>query len=262
MADDPKEEVQETSTGAETSEEPLQPEQTTSEPEESAEPDQPQESEGEEEKLSERAQKRLQQLANERNSLKQENQSLKQGILQEETSQTEVNLPPWLQKKPDIELGDEVTPEQYQQHLSAKAEQIADLKIGQFQKQLVREKNLNSDIEYLETNYPELRGEITDKKLATAVEKAKETFKRVLKSDPDARFKDFIEPIVEARSAAEELGREKASVALTQQQESSAVRSGASTTTRVSTSDQLAQMLATGEITAEEAEAKYPDLLH
>lgn len=262
MADDPKEPVENTGAGEETGGEPSQPEQTASEPE-SQESDQTQETQGEEEKLSERGQKRVQELANERNNLKQENQSLKQGILQEEDSQqSEQQLPPWLQRRNDLELGDEVTPEQYQQHLSAKAEQIADLKIGQFQKQLAREKKLNSDIDYLEGKYAELRGEISDKKLANAVEKAKETYKRVLKADPDARFRDFIEPIMEARSAAEESGREQASATLNQQKESGAVRSSSSTPTRVSNSDQLSEMLAKGEITAEEAEAKYPDLLH
>ena len=238
-----------------------QPKQTPSEEKvvEAQQPDQP---EGEatteyKEVKSERGKKRVQDLAREAKSLREQLEASRE----QPKADSQEQLPPWMRQEGIPELGDEVTREQYEQHLNAKAQHIAKLEVEQLRQEQSVERNLDRDITDLEKKYPELAGEISDKGLEKAIRVANKNFQTALKADKSIRYKDFIEPLMQARSGGEQSGREKASANLAKQADSSAVKSKTPSQTRVSSEDQLANMLATGEISAEEAMKKFPDLL-
>lgn len=265
MADDQGETIQ---SGEETVAPPQEAQETPSESTEETEPtgasegeDDSQESEG----LSKRAQERFEKLATERNKATAEAATLRQKLKREEPeadSQQNQQLPPWMNQQNTVgDLPEEVTPEQYRQHIAAEADRIVQLRLQQKDLEQKRVQNFDSDISYLEKEYPELAEDITDKKLLSSLDKAKATFERTLRANPDARLRDFIEPIMEARLGGVEVGRSTASASLAQQQGESAVFPGSQSSRPVSSEQQLIEMLARGEISAKEAQEKYPDLL-
>ena len=270
MADVPEviEKVGEETEVATSTETPVEePEQRSSDqPEEAEGSDQPQADEGGEEEVikSERGRRRIQQLANDRNEAVN---TLRDIAKPEESGsdrpkQTE-QVPPWLQKEQDplASLGDEVTPEQYRQHVMQQAEALVDTKLARMRQQEQVKNNLDADLNYLEKEYPELSGDIQDRKLTSAIEKAQRNFEIAFKANPSVRLRDYIEPIMEARTGGAEKGKSEASAILAEQAQRSAVRPGTQKNNRISSEDELATMLASGEITAKEAMDKYPDLL-
>lgn len=266
MADEPMDQV--IDNGAEPVEEPSEsPEQTTEEPVEEADsPDQAQVDETAPEVKSERGKKRVDQLARERTEAVAENKKLKELLSQEESKADKPQqvLPPWLEQKPqgfnDL-AGQELTPEMYDQHLTARAEQIADLKVEQLKREMAFRESLNNDMDYLEKSYPELQGEISDPALSKALQIANSNYKVALKANPQARLRDFIEPLMLVRQGAVQAGKSEASVKLAEQASQGALRSSQPTQT-VSTEAEIERMLESGEISAEEAMRKFPDIFN
>jgi len=262
MVDEPEEVLQETG-GEEPVEEPQEPEQTTEETVE-AEGEAQTEAETEESEIkSERGQKRVQQLANERNELRQENQTLRQ-VIQEEprTVSPEQVLPPWVQPKADFKdiAGQELTPEQYEQHLTVKAREIASLEVANLREEMTFKNNLEQDVSYLERTYPELSGELADPAIAKAINQAKTNFALAYKADHNVRLKDFIEPLMDVRRGAEQQGRATASARLQDQAASAAPLTQKTNASRVSSEEELMRQLDAGEISIEEAEKQIAKL--
>lgn len=265
MVDEPEELVEMTDDGAEPVEEPQEPEQTAEEsaPEIETENDQSASNNGadESEIKSERGQRRVQQLANERNNLKEENQTLRQTLQEEPTAVSQQVTPPWTQRKEYENLaGQELTPEQYEQHLTAKAREIASIEVASLRKEMTFKNNLEQDISYLERTYEELRGEIKDQSLQRAVNKARDNFKIAQRADPTIRFRDFIEPLMEVRQGAEQVGRANASARLQEQADSGALKTERTTAPRASSEEELMRQIDSGEITLAEAEARIAQL--
>lgn len=224
---------------------------------------------------SERGQKRVQQLANQANragELEQEVQTLRQQLsANQENTQTQDSpqvteqLPPWMNQEPSLpQLGDEVTPEQYQQHVLIAADQLVQQRLAQRdrQAQIARsiQSNYDKDISQLEKKYADAF-DSNDPVLSRATQRAFQNYQRAIRVDPNARVADYLEPILEARSGGVDQGRETASANLARQAAEGAVQPGSSSAKNVSSQEQLEQMLAKGEITAEEAMKNYPDLL-
>lgn len=249
MADD-----QEVQGGEATTSEPSQaPEQTTSSEVEGSEAQVSDQQESQETQTSQeddgglvkskRGQDRIQQLANERNELAQENKKLRDFVPQQEQQpEAEQQVPPWMQRDPLQDLGSEVTPDQYRQHVVSQADRIAQLRIAQYQKAQERRKKLDNDLSYLEKTYPELSKEIDDPKLSNSLEKAKRNYQIALQANPDASLRDFIEPIMEARVGGMDRGRETASQNLAKQSQESAVKSGTQTQESASVEDLRKEM--------------------
>lgn len=263
MADVPEEQG-----GAETTPQPSESAEQTASPEVSetaeAQPDQPESketpAEGKED-LSERGQKRIQQLANERNAAVSSLREIAVNEEEQSAGQPQEQTPPWMQRDPMRDLGPEVTPDQYRNHVRSEADRLVQLRMQQYHQSQQREKALDQDINYLEKEYPELAGDIEDKRLASSLERAKKNYSLALRANPDARLKDFIEPIMEARSGGLETGRETASASLAEQKKQGAVTPSTTTSAdHQSSEDQVMQMLKEGKITAKEAEEQYPDL--
>lgn len=256
MVDEPEEVLEETG-GEETAEEPQEPEQTPEESVEAEDEAQVDAATEEPEIKSERGQRRVQQLANERNSLREENQTLRQTVMEEpRTASPQEQLPPWMQPNEGFEslAGKELSPEQYEQHLTAKARQIAALEVQQVRREIEFKSNLEQDISHLERTYPELSGNISDPALSRAIAKAQQNFKVAVAANPNVRLRDFIEPLMEVRRGGEQEGRSKASLNLQKQVEDTAPISNAGQAKRESTEAELMRQLETGEISAAEAE--------
>lgn len=253
MADD-----QEVKSGGETASEPSKtPNQTTSQEVDQTQDlgsDQSQEtadeqtsSDGEALVKSERGQKRIQELANKANAAKElesENQKLREMVTpQEETEAVsqQNTLPPWMQYDPYKNLGGEITKDQLRQLVQSEARQMSQLEVERFKRQVKREQNFENDLSYLEKKYPELN-EIQDKRLKKSLDIAKRNYQLALKANPDARLKDFVEPIMEARVGGQDLGRETASAKLAQQNQETAVKTSAQTKDSTSIEDLRKEM--------------------
>ncbi len=249
------------------------PQQTGSPTDETAEPqgsDQPESEavspEGEDVISSERGQKRVQQLANERNKAKQEAESLREKLSkddEEPQQRPQQAIPDWHKPQdPFSQLGGgEITVDQLRSIVITEADRRAQMRVQQQEARRQRVENFDQDVRHLEESYPELKEGIEDTHLGSAIEKAKRNFQVAVRADPNARIRDFIEPIMEARTGGVEQGRDTASAKLAKQQSETAVTPGTSKTKRVSSEEELARMLRDGEITAKEAEKQYPELL-
>jgi hypothetical protein len=261
MADETEEVLVETG-GEETPEQPQEAEQTTDEAGDVEAEGQAETTEAEPEIKSERGQKRVQELANERNNLKQENQTLRQAVQEEPPAVSQQETPPWMQPGQEFEnlAGQELTPEQYEAHLTARARQMAQLEVAQLRQEMTFKNNLEQDVSYLERTYPELSGEISDPSLQRAISKAQENFKKAQKADPNVRLRDFIEPMMDVRQGGEQQGRATATARLNEQASDSAPRSDKSSAARLSSEAQLEKALADGTISIQEAEKLMAEL--
>lgn len=257
MSDEPGDVITD---GAEPVQEPQEPEQTaeeaapeTTEGEGQAEVEEVVE---ESEIKSERGKNRVQQLANERNQLAQENKSLRESMTEEPKADSQ-QMPPWMQQQSGFGdlAGKELTPQEYEQHLAARAEQIADLRIQSLERKMEFQRNVENDITYLEKSYPELAGEIDDPILNEAITKARDNFKKAAAVDPTVRFRDFLEPTMKVRRGGEQAGRSQASSKLAEQSAQSAPRSEKPSKSEGNSEEKLIEMMQKGEISAKEAEA-------
>lgn len=280
MADEP--EVAETETAKEPQE---TPEQTAPEEAPEAEAEQPDQPEAEAkdapdgEVKSERGRKRVQDLANKAKAEKERadkaeeaEKSLRDEIAsmgsdepkKEEATQVQgggQQTPPWISQIPVPEPGGEITPDKYREDVFNTAQTIVQAHIADKDRRDTVRDNLRDDMSYLEKSYPEAF-DSDDKDLKESFRKSHENFLKAAKADPNVRFRDFAEPILKARSQGVEQGRDTASARLAEQKAEAAVKSDASKSSkRVTSTEQLEKMIANDEITPEEAEKQYPDLL-
>jgi len=281
MADEP--EVVE----SETTEEPPKetPKETTPEetPEVEGEGEEQPEPEAEEvkegEPKSERGKKRVQDLANKAKaeteradkseeevvSLRDEIASIGSEKPKEETTQVKGTpvggeKPPWIESIPVPEPGAEITPDKYREDVINAAGTIVQANLANRDRRDLIKDNLTQDMNYLEKTYPEAF-DSDDKELKVAFKKSHENFLKAVQADPNVRFKDFADPILKARSQGVEQGKEAASAKLAEQKAESAIKPEGKTPDRVSSTEELEKMIASGEIDPEEAEKRYPDLL-
>jgi polyhydroxyalkanoate synthesis regulator phasin len=280
MADEP-----EVKSGEETAEQPSNAKQTSTEVEpkpDAEKPDQPEaESKDttEDEVKSERGRKRVQDLANKAKSAEERAdhaeakvETLRSQIpeITKDTGEPEpdrqktAKLPPWMGKtalpKPSEDLGEEVSPEQYRRHVVETADNLVSIRLAEKERHDTIRNNFDQDMNTLESKYPDAF-DSEDKALQTGFKKVYENYRKAVKADPTVRFKEFAEPILEARSVGMEEGRDSASATLAEQKSQTAVTPSTTSVKKISSEQQLAEMLSKGEITAEEAARKYPDLL-
>lgn len=274
MADEPK--VQENVGGAEPAGDTSNPEPTTTEtPVESTEPDQQvEEAATDTEVKSERGQQRVQQLANKANEAVKDVETVKveRDTLKDELNKiTQPPAPkeqgptlPWLNQQPQRpSLGEEVTPDQYWNHVeseaSKKADTIVDLRLRQFQQKQTIKENYGEDISALEETYPEAFNS-SDQELKTEFKRQFNLYQKTLQVDSNVRFKDFAGPLLKARSIGVEKGKDEAVATLSQQASEGAVKPSSDKNDPKTTEDQLIEMMKKGEISAKEAEKRFAKL--
>jgi hypothetical protein len=152
----------------------------------------PVETESEPERKPTRAERRIRDLVNENKRLKEQSNQPFQGFQQ----------PPTL---PVIEPGQELTEEQYQQHVVQAADAIAGLRTQQQLDQFKAEANLDRDVEVLPKQYPEL-DETSSEYNPVLVEKVEAAFKsRAFQNgqlNPNVRLADVAKDFVDVARAA------------------------------------------------------------
>lgn len=206
MADD--ELRTETSAADSTPEELSTPEQDTDQPETTeveaeAEPTGEEEAKTEEvktddsKKLSKRAENRFRNLANKVREL----ETQKQPDIPPEFT------PPWMreQHQPLVQPGQELTPEEYEQHIVAKANAIVELQMSRYQQQMAQQRKaeeaalkLDKETQEIESKYGELNpdSEHYNEKLSERIIKQ---VKRELSRNPYASVKEIVEDLMAIR---------------------------------------------------------------
>jgi hypothetical protein len=149
---------------------------------------------------------------------------------------------------PAVNPGEELTPEQYQQHVVQAANSIAQLQTQQQIQQLEAKMNLDRDIEVAEAKYPELHPETGNQRLIEKIEKRyqREAF-RNNQLDPSVRLSDIVAEEVEFARAYAESASAQTKTAVAQLKDETAVRPGASNSVEKSAKD----------MSIEEMEAKF-----
>jgi hypothetical protein len=247
----------------------------TEKPAYSEAPDQSQEETDVPEVKSERGQNRVQELANKAREAettvvktKQENDSLKAELgkltqPEPKPAMADQSLPWMQQPETRPSLGEEVSQEQYWQHIEAeatkKADTIVDLRLRQRDIRDKIEKNYGNDISDLESSYPEAF-ESNDPELKAEFKRQFNLYQKTLQVDPEVRFKDFAGPLLKARSIGVEQGKNEAVSTLSQQASESAVQPTTEKSDSMTTEDQLIEAMKSGKITAEEAEKRISQL--
>lgn len=228
------------------------------------------EAEGE---LSERAQKRIRDLSKrvkEGEEAKTEAETLRAELEKARTAhdaeakavspQTAPPGLPWQTPEGGVR---EITPDEYERDVLSKADYLVRARLEGYEKVRQKEQQFRDDLFELESQYPELRegsdqyDEQMSKRVVTLYKGAGGVFK-------GPRLKTFVDDVMRLRSGGVEEGKEKASVALTKQSGEAATAPTATgeKPTKPTSTEQLGEMLSSGEITAKEAEEKYPELLH
>ena len=274
MTDEPTDQV--IDSGAETAGETENPESTTTDaPVESTESDQQVEDTGETPEVkSERGQQRVQQLANKANEAVKtvEQVKVERDTLRDELGKiTQPQAPygqsptlPWLNQQPQRpSLGEEVTPDQYWQHVEAeatqKADTIVDLRLREYQQKQQIKENYEDDISKLETDYSEAFSS-NDPELKTEFKRQFDLYRKTLQVDPEVRFRDFAGPLLKARSIGVEKGKDEAIATLSQQASEGAVKPSSDKSDPKTTEEQLIEMMKSGQISASEAEKRISQL--
>lgn len=191
---------------------------------------------------SSRSENRYQQLANENRELRQQlglvqRQSL--GYLAQEVG---IPAPPWEQEKNnqqpiipplDIEPGSELTPQQYQQHVAAAAEKMAQAKISAYeleaantmerQQQILQ---LDESMNYIRQKYPELNPNHPNYSLDVD-EMVGQIVESMGQVNP-AAIKERVDQVMTLRGQSLQAGQEKATAELAKQRSEAAVIPGTS----------------------------------
>lgn len=177
-------------------------------------------SEEEKRQLSEKAQKRFRALAERRKQLEEENRILRQQQSPTTTPQDKgkdegkSHKLPW---ETEDEETTEVSPEQYEADVTAKAEKAAEKKVQeQFENREIVT-NLQSDIAAVETKHPELNPENLDEYDAHLVNEISDLYKAQFKLNKKLRFAPFVDRIMSLRKSGEERGRSQVTAKVAKQ---------------------------------------------
>lgn len=126
-------------------------------------------------------------------------------------NQPPASVPPWQQGQPTSQLGEEVTPEQLNQHIVNTADQMTDLKVRQLQEGWSKYETLKDDVSYIKEKY-QPSSEV-EKKIAGLYQK----------SGQNIRFKEFAESILSLHQAGAEAGKAEVTTKLIRQEAEGAV---------------------------------------
>lgn len=198
--------------------------------------------------LSEKAQKRFRQMNAEIKRLKAQELSRSLGPKQQPVSDKGKSLAkpsalPWETQRTDGPK--EVTEEEYQAEVAAKAREAAKLEIR-------NEKIINNVVEdrkYLETQHPELDQE-SDEFDPVLAEYIATTFKSLFKENQDIRLKDYAEQVLSLRASGVEKGKSQVTAKVMRQAAEQAISPSATRVVSKSAADAIA-----GAKTMEELEA-------
>ena len=205
----------------------------------------------EEPEQSERAKSRQHELAQ---KLKAESEAKEAALKRLSRYEAETYKAPELPflKKPPTQSGvRELSQDEYEAEVSNKANQLVDLKIGQLEQKLSRRESRASDIEFLETKYPELRPGEKQNKFLT--KKVISMFQTASEKNPDLSLAGFVEDIMELRSAGQTEGREEVIVERTRNESEAVLTPSVSKAKGLTSEAELEKALAEGKISAKDA---------
>lgn len=158
-----------------------------------------------------------------RQRLQEENSALKE-MLKGYTPRFEPELqaqpaftPPWAQNtQPIIQPNEngELNPEDLQRAVVQTADQIVNVKLGQFRSEQIRFDNLKEDVSYIQEKYKPSQ---EDEKTIT------ELYQQASQGNPKLRLKDFAEPILKRIQAGAEQGKQQITPKILKQEAEGAV---------------------------------------
>lgn len=200
---------------------------------------------------SERAKSRQHELAQKLKQTAEEKEALLKRLAQYEPEPVFPKQEFPFMPKANIPPVRELTQEEYEKEVSNKANQLVDLRIGQVEQKIARREKRASDIEYLEGKYPELKpGQGQNKFLTT---KVISMFKKASEKNPDLSLADFVDDVMELRSAGQTEGREEASAELAKNESEAVLTPSTSKAKGLNSEAELEKALAEGRISAKEA---------
>jgi len=145
----------------------------------------------------------------------------------------------------------ELSQQEYEQEVASKANELVDLRVGQIEQKLARREKRSTDIDYLESKYPELKPGVSQNKMLT--KKVIKLYQQASASNPDLSLASFVDEVMTLREAGQVEGREEATAQITKNESEAVLTPTPSKSKRFSTEEELTRALAEGKISAKEA---------
>ena len=175
--------------------------------------------------LSVKANKRIRQLAQAKKAAEERANSLEALVNAPASEEPEypqsLNKLPWGGGEPQPT---EVTQEQYEAHLTQRADTMAQIRAAEVERRM----QLKSDLKDVQAKHPEL-DEGSEEYDSELNETLSDMFEKQMRADPTARLTDFVDKVMDLRKTGEEKGKSKVTVAMAKQASESVVTPSAET---------------------------------
>ena len=140
---------------------------------------------------------------------------------QNQSPQPGFGLPPW--EVPQVQPGQEMSAEQYQQQVVGAANTLTDIKLTKFKQDMARVNDFSEDVRYVEKTYDILNPDNADVYNKSASRKITELYQKASKGDPSLRLKDFVDDFMSFRQEGRNEGMKEITPKVLKQQAEGAI---------------------------------------